>query len=138
MLFAPYSPLRSLRLLGAHSLRSFARSLWRSVRSLGAHLLTHFVRSLARFGALFGRFGTHLLTHFVSLLAGFGAPFGRFCNMCLLTSFVRTCSKSFLWSLNPTCAHSLRSLALVAYFVRSLKGCSVGGYCKLQVVFTLC
>ena len=133
-------------------------------------------RSLRLLNAPFGRFCNMCsLTSFIctcskSFLRSLDAPFGHFCNMCSLTSFVRTCSKSFLWSLTlplvadatfgcltlplvtfATCAHSLRSFALVAkapyarlvtcphslcsFALVAPKGCSIGLYCELQVVF---
>ena len=132
-----------------HSLRSFAALALvlphRSLHSFAALALalpcslTSFVRC-ARFGA------PSSLTSFAPLVAlafpcsltlfvhcaRFGAP-------SLLTSFAPSVALALprrslcllLRSLWRSLAHSLRSFAALAYFVRSLNGCSVGLHCEL-------
>ena len=114
-------------------LANVCRSLW----SLGTPFVTHFIRysGCLALPLSLTSFATPVAWCSLQLL---NAPFGRW--MLPLVAFA-TCAHSLrLFALVAkapyvhlaTCAHTLRSFALV-----TPKGCSIGLYCELRVVFAL-
>ena len=110
-------------------------NIHRSLRSLGAPFVAHFVRYSGHLALLLVAFATcaHSLRLF-TLVAK--ASFG--CLTLPLVAFA-TCAHSLRsfalvakapYARLATCAHSLRSFALV-----TPKGCSIGLYCELPVLF---
>ena len=107
-----------------------------NVRRSLCHSLRLLLRSL---GAPFGHFCNMCsLTSFVrtcskSSLRSLDAPFGRFCNMCSLTSFIRTCSKSSLRSLDAPFGRFCNMCSLTSF----IRTCSKSSLRSLGDMYSL-